>query len=76
MTSTELCERRLLPLVMAFAVGALAMRWAADSAEANAPPAEALDTTAFVVGVECVPEAPGAPNWRAPQTAPATVPEP
>lgn len=59
MTASEFCERRLLPLTMAFGVGVIVTTFAAEPRE----PIAATDELAITI--ECVPGIEGAPVWVA-----------
>jgi hypothetical protein len=61
MTPTEFAERRLMPLVLAFAAGVIVATVAAG-------PREARTVTVndnLLISIECLPEVEGAPVWAA-----------
>lgn len=61
MTHTEFAERRLLPLVLAFAAGVIVATVAAGRKEVMS--VTLADN--LVVSIECIPEVEGAPVWMA-----------
>jgi hypothetical protein len=61
MTPTEFAERRLMPLVLAFAAGVIVATAAAGRKEVTS--VTLADN--LVVSIECIPEVEGAPVWMA-----------